>query len=163
MNNNLNVTKWNCVDDLSPYFDSMLFDSGTSVCDMMLEDNSGVKIELDIVVSGSVSVTYKGETYHKPSEFPEELRNKIISDSEDFAVYAPSGEGNDDEEGECYCSLNNWFEVIFKLTTPRDEFNDGFTDGSVLEENISNMTPDELKAVLVDYAESIYEHYGLGK
>ncbi len=26
----LNVTNWNYVDDLSPYVDNMLFDSGTS-------------------------------------------------------------------------------------------------------------------------------------
>ena len=156
------VKEWKCKEDLTPYKDSMLFDSGTSICQLTLEYPRGVKIELDLVVTGEVSVTYKGEHYDSPEEFPEELRELIKAHPGDFDVYAPSGEGNDDEEGDCYCSLNNWFETLFKITAPGNESLDGFTDGDCYESDISKMSPEELKADLIAYADQIYSRYGLG-
>lgn len=156
------IKEWECKKDLTPYVDSMLFESGTSICQLTVEYPRGVRIGLDLVVAGEVSVTYKGEAYHSPTDFPEELVELIKAHpGEDFNVYFPSGEGNDDAEGDCYVTLNNWFELMFKLITPDDESLDGFTDGDVFESDISKMSPEALQADLLEYANNLCQLYGL--
>ena len=153
----MKIVSWSCEKDLTPFVDSMLFNSGTPICGMTLETN-GAKIALDLVVTGAVSVTYKGEIYHSPDDFPEDLRKKIETHPGDFSVYAPSGEGGDNEEGDCYVSLNNWFAMKFEITT-----SDGnsFMDDECYESDISKETPDELKDEMYSFAEELCKRYHL--
>lgn len=155
------VKKWNCDENLEQYVDSMLFDSDTNICSITVDNGEGITIDIDLCIRGDVSVTYKGEVYNTPSEFPEELKDMIRKNPGTFDVYAPSGEGNDVEEGDCGVNLNNWFELIFKINSPGDNNNDGFSDGDVYESDVSTMTPEQLKEELVEYAEEICEYYRL--
>ena len=144
-------TKFECDEDLSKYTDSMLFDSGENIAHA--EFVSGEKtLTLDLDICGEVRVTYKGETYCRPSEFPDELKELIKKNPNRWDTVAPSGEGNDEEDSDIYVEFNNWFEVIY-------EFDDEsfFMDGDVFEEDLSKFTPETLKNLLTEWAQGYYE------
>lgn len=141
-------TKFECDNDLSKYTDSMLFDSGENI--VHAEFMSGEKtLTLDLEICGDVSVTYKGEVYHRPSDFPEELKELIRANPNRWDIVAPSGEDNDEEDSNIYVNLNNWFEVIYEF--------DDYTDGDVFEEDLSKFTPETLKNLLTEWAQGYYE------
>ncbi len=144
-------TEFEC-DNLSPYVDSMLFDSGRMIArGVFVYSNDGVEIDKEItitlVVSGEVSVTYKGEVYHSPSEFPDKLI-ELIKRNSDWMTYAPSGEGNDEAEGDIYVTLNNWFEYTCN------------GDGELYEDDLSKATPE---MILEDMKEIARQEFGINK
>ena len=158
----LKVTSWKCVEDLSPYVDSILF-NGDEIASLSIRDRKGNGVDLLLVVAGQVDVLYKGETYRDPDEFPEELKERIRNNPGTWDVYSPSGEGNDEEEGDCYVGSNNCFELAFSIVVPEDQEMDGFQDGDAYEPDFSKLTPEELKIKLIRYAKEIYDSYRLSE
>ena len=61
-------------EDMNPIKDSMQFDSDTEICSYVSPDK---KFTITIEVRGEVRLTYKDETYTKPSEFPQEVKEII--------------------------------------------------------------------------------------
>lgn len=123
----MKCVKFECDNDLTKYVDSMLFDStsdtGESIAHGIFE-HDGEQCNIWLDVRGEVSVTYKGTVYHRPSEFPEELIEKIRKNPNDWEY-----NGDDD----IYVGLNNWFEYIFE------------SDGEVYEADLSKATPEMIK------------------
>lgn len=83
-------------EDMKPIKDSMQFDSDTEICSYVSPDE---KFTITIEVRGEVRLTYKDETYTKPSEFPQEVK-EIIKNGDLW---------NTDE---VYIGNNNWFELF---------------------------------------------------
>lgn len=125
----IKLESFTCEDNLAQYTCSMLFDSGEEIARGVFTCE-GKELDISLRICGEVAVTYKDEVYHQPSDFPDELIQLIKEHPYDWDVYSPSGEGNDDEEGNIYVGLNNWFEYLF----------DG--DGDVYEEDLAKATPD---------------------
>ena len=136
-----------CNGDLSGYTSSMLFDSGEEIARGLFKCGSE-ELRISLRICGDVSVTYKGEVYYKPSDFPDELIERIKAHPYDWDIYSPSGEGNDEPEGDVYVTLNNWFEYVF------DE------DGDVYEEDLSGATPGMIRSDM-EYIAARY--FGLGR
>ena len=114
----------------------MLFNSETEVANAEFS-YKGEHVTIYLDVRGEVRVTYKDETYRKPSEFPEELKTLIKEN--------PNLWTTDDD---VYVDMNNWFEYL-----------DG-VDGYVCESDVSKMTPEKL----IDEMRNIAAHYfGIGK
>ncbi|MBO4847002.1 MAG: hypothetical protein J5525_12030 [Lachnospiraceae bacterium] len=130
----MKLIEFKCDLDLSKFIDSMLFDSGTDIASGRFEHGDKTFV-VYLTVNGEVSVTYKGETYHRPSEFPEELMERIKNNPDDWFFYAPTGEGNDEQEGDIYVTLNNWYEFIYGEPTL------GIDQGDVCEDDISKLSP----------------------
>lgn len=83
--------------DMSDIEDSMELDSNTTICTLETETHF-----VSIEVRGEVKVRYKDEWYHRPSEFPTELKERIHSDA-----YWSCDEN-------VYVDMNNWFEAFWK-------------------------------------------------
>ena len=132
-----------CANDLDKPIDSMLFDKGTQFAEgtFMVDDEHKVWISLEI--SGEVSVDYKGVRYNAPSEFPDELKDLIRNHPEDYYMYASSGEGNDEEEGDISIRLNNWFEYIYTI-------DDKWSDGVLEESDLTKLSPEDIKETMLD-------------
>ena len=126
------LVSFECSDNLKQYTDSMLFDSGECIASGVFEVN-GKEFSIDLEVCGEVAVNFKGEVYHRPSEFPDELIERIKSRPNDWMYYSPSGEGNDDEEGNVYVGMNNWFEYLMSNG-----------DGDVFEEDLAEATSEKI-------------------
>lgn len=127
--------RFNC-ENLTQFTDSMLFDSETEVANAEFS-YKGEHVTIYLDVRGEVRVTYKDETYSKPSEFPEELKTLIKEN--------PNLWTTDDD---VYVDMNNRFEYL-----------DG-VDGYVCESDVSKMTPEKL----IDEMRNIAAHYfGIGK
>lgn len=105
----ISIVDFSC-DDLSGYVSPLLFKSGTEIARAIFEYKDE-KLEISLRTVGDISITYKGETYYSPDEYPEELIEKIKNDPDNWYYCAPSGEGNDEEEN--YVTLNNWFEYVY--------------------------------------------------
>ena len=134
-------------DQLNKYVTSMLFDSGEVIASGKFESSDGTSVSVDLKVCGDVSVTFKGEVYHKPSEFPDELIERIKAHPDDWDVYAPSGEENDEPEGDIYVGLNNWFEYIWTNNKTK------MTDGIVCEQDISKMNASDIFKEMLEVAQ----------
>ena len=98
-----------CDTDLAKYTTSMLFPSETVIAEGNFEVD-GKKYSVSLEVRGNVAVTFHGETYHSPEDFPEELIEHIKAHPNDWHIVAPTGEEND--ELPIYVENNNWFEYI---------------------------------------------------
>ena len=134
-------------DNLKAYIDSMLFDSGEVIASGNFEASDGTSVSADLKVCGEVSVTFKDVVYHKPSEFPDELVDCIKAHPNNWDVYSPSGEGNDESEGDIYVGLNNWFEYIWTNN------NTGMTDSIVCEQDISKMNASDIFKEMLEVAQ----------
>lgn len=77
--------------------DSMELDSGQTVASLEFEKD-GRKYEFEIRVCGEVRVTFKKETYFRPSEFPDALKALFHN-------------GRADGDRRVYIGNNNWFEL----------------------------------------------------
>lgn len=122
--------------DLSRFTDSMLFNSHEDEIAYAKWKMGEKEIEIRLEISGEVSVTYKGDVYHTPSEFPEELKQLIRNNPNDWDC-------NDD----VYVSLNNWFEYLAK------------SNSIVFESDVSKMTPEEIKADMEEIAKQYFALY----
>lgn len=112
--------RYSCEEDLSKYTDSMLFDSGEIIASATFK-HKGKKLDVDLRIVGEVAVTYKDEVYHRPSEFPDELRSLIEENPNQWMT-----------DDDVYVGLNNWFEYIFD------------TEGHVLEDDLSKMNSNDV-------------------
>lgn len=138
------IVAFECYVDLRTCLDSMLFDSDTTVASMQYTDN-GVSIGLDLMVRGSVHVCVTDENgnakdYRKPSEFPEDLTDKIKTN--------PNWDEWEGEDSSISILENNWFEYIF--TVDHD-----WSDGEMCEERLCDLTPDDLKAKMAEVCERL--------
>ncbi len=136
-----------CVDNLTDYVDSMLFDKGEVIASGKIEGSDGTSVSVDLKVCGDVSVTFKDVVYHRPSEFPDELVERIKAHPNGWDVYAPSGEGNDECEGDIYVGFNNWFEYIWTNNKT------GMTDGIVCEQDIAKMNTSDIFKEMLEVAQ----------
>ena len=141
--NNPELIEFECTNNLSQYTDSMLFDSGEEIATGLFRYKDK-EVEISLRICGQVAVDYKGETYHTPSEFPDELVERIKAHPNDWMYYSPSGEDTDDAEGDVYVGLNNWFEYIF----------DG--DGCVYEEDLSKATKEDILQDMIYLARQFF-------
>lgn len=134
------ITQFDCEKDLTPYTDSMLFDSGTNIATMIWEDDK-YKIEQYLDIVGDVKVWFEDKYYTQPSEFPKELRDII-------------------KQGNCWydgISLNNWFETIFKITDK--ETGKNWEDGGFVEGSLEEDTPETIKKYLLENGEVLINSY----
>ena len=130
-------TKFECDEDLSKYTDSMLFDSGENIAHA--EFVSGEKtLTLDLRICGDVRVIYNDDIYLYPSEFPDELRERIKANPYRW-----------DDDPDIEVGFNNWFETIYNI--------DDYTDGVVFEEDLSKFTPETLKNLLTEWARECFD------
>ena len=117
--------------DLTEYTDSMLFDSiGDGGEDGIAEGTfayNGKTLVINLDVRGEVSVTYKEETYYKPSEFPEELKERIRKNPNEWMFM------ENDEDGDICVNMNNWFEYTWDSA-----------EGEVCEDDLSISTKEEV-------------------
>lgn len=141
MLNPLCIKEFKCVEDLTPYVDSMLFNSGTIIATMKYEDDDW-ELFIDLGVRGDVRLWYKGVEYFSACEFPDELIEKI-KNNEFWYMTSPSGEGNDETESDLYIQDNNWFEYIFDIRHKRRDID--YTDGELYEADLSQDTPQGVK------------------
>ena len=136
---NPKITAFTCDKDLKKYTDSLLFDSGTVVAAMTIEDPQGYSVDMKIVVVGKPNVVFNGETYTSPEDFPPELIQAIKDGQYDETFIAES---------------NNWFELNYSLL---DE--DGETyDCDVWEADLSSMTAQQVKEEMFQAGVSFVEY-----
>lgn len=151
---------------LSECIESMLIDSDTVIAAITAKSETGLTVELTLEVRGCVSVTYKGQVYNKPSEFPEELRQWILKNytqaidiadmtDEQLDAAAEACGIDTDEEDEVYVTLNNWFEYIYEITDA-----DGDTicnDGILCEDELHTMTDEQLRSEMEEVARQVLQ------
>lgn len=159
---------------LSECVDSMLFDSDTNIAYLSAKTSDGrFTASVDLMVRGEASVTYKGKTYRKPSQFPQELRNRIkahpgsweysngekdlskLSDEELHFLMEQFDPENcaEEDDDELYISCNNWFEYIYTVRGEGYEH----TDGVLFEENLATLSNDDLQVAMLTFAKEVIE------
>lgn len=136
----MNIKKFEVLEELSQFTDSMLFDSDLIIAEMDCEIN-GHKINVDLRTAGSVRVHYKDDIYRYPSEFPEELVEKIKKDKWW------------DCDKDVLVDEINWFEFVYHDTYDGDTF----CDGVVCEDDVSKFTEEELKNRMIKICKWIVE------
>lgn len=115
-------------ENLKQYTNSLLFDSGTEIACLKVEDK-GRTVVVSLNVCGEVHIVYKENVYKRPSEFPKEVIELIK---------------NGDPDEELYIGFNNWFEYIYG--------DEDYTDGIVCEDDVSRFTPTILQAKMFEIA-----------
>ncbi len=133
-----NIEKFISYEDLTNIPDSMLLDSETVIAKC---DCEGYHMTLEVHGEVRVTVEKDGgeEVYRCASEFPDWLIEAIKKDPNVWDTYAPTGEGNDNAEGNLYVSDNNWFEMFLF-----DE-NWGYVTSDVVD--AENMSPEQIKVL----------------
>lgn len=134
----MKIKRFECDSNLSQYVDSMLFDSGTEIANMVAETN-GKEIEISLEVRGEVKVDFDGEIYRHPSEFPEVLSELIKTNP-----------GCWDCEDYVYVDMNNWFEYIYTVDNK-------YSDGVMCEWDISKGAPEDIKNEMMKICEWVIE------
>ena len=120
---------FSCESNLSVYTDSLLFDTGEIVATL---DYKNYHVVVD--VTGEKRIFFGDEIYTQASDYPDEL----IENIKNGHIY--------DYQEDCYLQDNNWFDIaIYK--------DDYFLDDQVFEEDLSKLTPEQLKSIMVDYLE----------
>ena len=140
-----------CYEDLTDIKDSMQLDSDTDICRYI--DESG-KYAVTIDVKGEVRVTWCAngiesgepvETYHRPSEFPDDLK-ELIARSNSWWENDPR----------VYVSENNWFELF--IWSHENGDNRYLTSDCV---DVEGETPESLKELCKESLRLYLEDVGL--
>lgn len=173
-NEKLRILEYKVLKDLKECVDSMLFDSDTTIAHLIAESKTGLKVDVSLMVRGAVSVEYKGKTYRKPSEFPQELIDRIKAKPNDWLnpsmgfdpenltteqlnrISALLAQGIPDdyfEEDDIYVSCNNWFEYIYEVSGNDHEEQDGI----LFEADLAALTEEALQAEMLAIATEIIE------
>lgn len=126
-----NGGRYSQYEDMKPIKDSMQFDSDTEICSYVSPDG---KFTVTIEVRGEVRLTYNDETYTKPSEFPQEVK-EIIKNGDLW---------NNDE---VYIGNNNWFELFIW------DCDGDYIDSDVVD--IEGKTPEDI----AEYCETCLEKF----
>ena len=106
--------------------DSLLLDSGQEILSGTVNG-----ITVSVRVCGDVDIDWKGQSYRRPSEFPEDLK-KVIR------------KGTLDNDKRAYVINNNWFEVIVE-----DESGQHMQE-DVIDLDLSTMNEEEGRTLLLD-------------
>lgn len=109
--------------------DSLLLDSGQEILSGTVNG-----ITASVRVCGDVDIDWKGQSYRRPSEFPEDLK----------IVIRKGALGNDKR---AYVINNNWFEVIVE-----DESGQHLQE-DVIDLDLSTMSEEEGRTLLLDIVE----------
>ena len=171
-NGGLKVLEFCVSENLAECVDSMLFDSNTGIAYIRCKTNDGLTVAVHLDVRGEVRVGYKGQLYNKPSEFPEELRNRIkahpgnweypdidmpnlshLSEEELDHLMELGAPDDDDDEDDLFIYFNNWFEYIW--TVEGKDINQ--QDGIVCEDDLSKLTEEELKNEMKEVVNQVLE------
>lgn len=168
----LHLQKFLIREKLNKCTDSMLFDSGTVIADLTAKTENGITVAVSLQVCGYVSVSFKGETYHKPSEFPQELREYIQTHPDSWMIW--DGEDatdelseasleemasffnvtEDNEEDSVLCVVcNNWLEYIWCISGN----NHNAQDSIVCEDKLENLSDANLQAIMMALACEVIE------
>ena len=144
--NDIVCTEFMCK-DLSIYVDSMLFDSvgGKGDGETIAEATFVYKeklLKVYLEVRGDVNISYNGERYDTPSEFPKELKERIRELPNNWDITHEAWDG----DLEIVVNNNNWFEYIWE------------TDGEIYEADLSIATPQE---ILEDMTSIARQYFGL--
>ena len=162
----LKLKNFRCNQDLSQYTSSLLFDSiDTKLaddCNIILYDDTdgsgdtiafgefeheGERFNISLEIRGEIRISFDGNIYTSPLEYPEDLTSLIKAHPYDFDVC-------DEAAGhEIYIDNNNWFEYIFG---PDGAMNDGY----VYEQDLSKATADMIKEDMFKIAK---QYFGLDK
>lgn len=132
----MNIIDFTCDRDLSQYVDSILFDSGTSIAELNVKGEDGTLVNICLEVRGEVEISFFGNTYRSPSEFPEALVDLI---KKERLYYLHSDIEIED---------NNWFEFIYLVQNKKK--NIYYSDGVICECDISELTPDDILQTMMD-------------
>ena len=137
----MKITNFECEENLKQYTDSMLFDSNETIAvlDCEVEEH---KIHIELMTRGEVRVDYKGVRYKVPSEFPDELKEKIKAD--------PHWTAGDED---LYVDMNNWFEYIYDDTVDGETYSDGI----MCEIDFTGFSKEDMKKKLIEIAQLILE------
>ena len=127
----MEIKSFKC-NELSQYVDSMLFDSGERIAEMVFEDN-GFSCTISLEVRGEVRVEFDGTTYRYPSEFPLSLKENIKNNPGWWC------------DPDLFVENNNWFEYTF---TVNGEYE--YADGVMCEWDISKGTPEDIKNEMIE-------------
>lgn len=109
--------------------DSLLLDSGQEILSGTVNG-----ITVSVRVCGEVDIDWKGQSYRRPSEFPEDLKKVIRKGTL----------GNDKR---AYVINNNWFEVIVEDESGRH------LQEYVIDLDLSTMSEEEGRTLLLDIME----------
>lgn len=142
--NDVVCTKFTC-SELKEYTDSMLFDSVEYSNESIAEATfvfGPKELTVYLEVRGEVYVTYNNEVYHKPSEFPKELREHIKAYPNNWEYTASDKISN----ASLYIGNNNWFEYIFD------------NNGEVYENDLSLATSQN---ILEDMTNIARQYFGI--
>lgn len=164
---NISILDFHIRKGLKQCADSMLFDSDTVIADMKVKTSDDLTVSVALMVRGYVSVTYRGMTYHKPSEFPQELRELIasrfseppfVADMTDESIDAAMevfGSVEQEQEYDYCIILSNWFEYIWHIT---DADGDAVAhDGILCDDNLNTMTEEQLRSEMEKVVHQVLE------
>lgn len=141
----LEIKNFDCDEDLAQYSETLLCDGDDAIAVMYAEDKDGNGVSLDLRVRGEVRVGYRESpdddfVYYKHySQFPPEL-TEILKNGE-FSELVD-------------IDNNNCIETVYYIYDSNGE--ELYCDG-IVEEDITKMTPDDMKAHLMSLAEYCME------
>ena len=144
----LKVTRFDCDKNLAQYDNTLLCDGDDAICIMTVEDECGNRVELDLRVRGEVRVFWDGCVYKHYSQFPSELTEYLKNGGDWYSGDCDTG---------CYVDMSNWLEVIYAAYNSDDEEVGYDSVGEFCESDISGMTPSQLKDILLDDAQWVFE------
>lgn len=130
--------------DLENCSDSLLFDSDEGIAVAYFADGYGNKVEMELIVTGEVNVSYKDVIYTTPSDFPADLVDIIKA-------------GDVWYHDDVSVNSNNWFELVFTVKNAEGE--EIAYDGDVWESDLTKMSGDDLQTKLRDYADYLLDRY----
>lgn len=125
---------FSCDENLSQYSIPISRDGDDPIAVMTVEDKIGNRIELDLRVVGEVKVNWKDKVYTHYSQFPEDLIEYV------------KNEGNLNDKN-CPIESNNYVGLRYTSFNNKDE--EVYSDNIIFDEDMSKITQDELKAVLL--------------
>lgn len=127
----ITVRSFECDPNLAQYTDSMLYPSEHTIAHMTGEVYD-TRFDIYLSTRGSVSVEFQGKVYTNPSEFPEELKERIRTKPYEW----------DNDEDVCVKD-NNWFEYII--------YCDSVNEGSICED-VASQSADGIRAEMLNLA-----------
>lgn len=136
----LNVLDFEINGDLSQYIDSLLFEDETIAT--LETELKNEKYNVSIKVIGDIKIFFKGDFYKYSGNFPDQLKEIIKA-------------GKVLEHSEIEIIDNNWFEIEICEENSQNDYELLYDE--VFEQDISTMTPNELKEYMINYLKDYLE------
>ena len=143
-NNDFTIQRFDCDEDLSKYTDSMLFDDDEIIALLDAVDNKGYFVQIQVATQGEIAVRMldSDEPYiRSPNEYTSEIRRAIEESNYDVLDVDAS----------------NSFVIRYNILNDNGEEVD--RDGDCFESDISEMSVEELKNSMLEYAENVLDYY----